>query len=163
MYIWRRINSTYENRMLKIVPPPACEILQDVSWGQRPRRWRGRTAPSGRTRRRRGARRTGWRSSCGGSRPPHRTPRAACPSWSRSSCPLRAQPVSRPSLHVLLHFTCRDSEQGQKSHSERSKMRVLPETLAGVLLVTFCKYIIVYINVDKYLESRSYKNTMKVL
>ena len=77
--------------------------------------------------------------------------------------PCAPQPVSRPSLHVLLHFTCRDSEQGQKSHSERSKMRVLPETLAGVLLVTFCKYIIVYVNVDKYLESRSYKNTMKVL
>ena len=45
----------------------------------------------------------------------------------------------RPSLHDLLHFTCRDSEQGQKSHSERSKMRVLPETLAGILLVTLCK------------------------
>ena len=42
-------------------------------------------------------------------------------------------------------------------------MRVLPETLAGVLLVTFCNYNIVYVNVDKYLESRSYKNTMKVL
>ena len=110
----------------------ARQIPRDVSLERRQRRWREQTAPSGRRRRRRPARRRDWHSSCTRSRRSCRSRRVTCPEARQNERSITSSPTYLLTVFQAITFRVKFFKRAVLQGATRS-LDTAPNRVAYVI------------------------------